>query len=116
VLAELTRAFRHLEALVFEELKRFRSGTQPIQIFRIGVSDRHSREYESVVSVEARDERALGDAVVGLTRTLEASGILDNPHLALAALAMLSRQFLAELEESKETRTDTQRNEVKHGR
>jgi hypothetical protein len=103
VLAELTRAFRHLEALVFEELKRTRTGTQPVQIFRIGVSDRHSREYESVVSVEARDEGALGEAVMGLTRTLEAAGITDNPQLALAALALLSRQFLAELEESKET-------------
>src|SRR5439155_24289511 len=71
VLAELTRAFRHLEALVFEELKRARTGTQPVQIFRIGVSDRHSREYESVVSVDARDEGPVAEAVIRLNRTLE---------------------------------------------
>jgi hypothetical protein len=116
VLAELTRAFRHLEALVFEELKRTRTGTQPIQIFRIGVSDRHSREYESVVSVEARDEEPLAQAVIGLTRALEATGIAGNTQLALAALAMLSRQFLAELDESNRTSADPQRSEVKHGR
>jgi hypothetical protein len=116
VLAELTRAFRHLEALVFEELKCARTGSHPIQIFRIGVSDRHSREYESVVSVESPDEEAIADAVIGLTRTLEAKGIAGNAQLALAALAMLSRQFLAELEEAKTTVVDTVRSEVKHER
>jgi hypothetical protein len=116
VLAELARAFRHLEALVFEELKRTRMGSQPVEIFRIGVSDRHSHEYESVISVEARDERLLADAVIGLTNTLDASGISDNPQLALAALAMLSRQFLVELEDSNRTSSDRHRTEVKHGR
>ena len=116
VLAELTRAFRHLEALVFEELRRTRTGSRPIQLFRIGVSDRHSREYESVVSVDARDEGTLGEAVVGLTRSLEVTGLAQRPQLALAALAILSRQFLADLEESKDKSKDGHRTEVQHGR
>jgi hypothetical protein len=115
-IAEQARAFRHLEALVFEELRRTRAGSQPIQIFRIGVSDRHSHEYESVVSVDARDERALGAVVVGLEDTLKAAGLSQNPQLALAALAILSRQFLAEIDESKGPSKDGHRTEVKHGR
>lgn len=115
VLAEIARAFRHLETLVFEELKRTRTGSQPTQIFRIGVSDRHSREYESVVSVDARDEVRLAEAVIGLTDALETMGIAGNPQLVLAALAMLSRDFLAELEGGKAPSSDTQRIEAKHG-
>jgi energy-coupling factor transporter ATP-binding protein EcfA2 len=116
VLAELSRAFRHLEALVFEELKRSRTGAQRVQIFRIGVSDRHSREYESVVSVDARDEGSVAEAVIGLTRTLEETGIAENPQLALAALAMLSRQFLAELDDASAPSAAVQGREVRHGR
>ena len=85
-------------------------------MFRIGVSDRHSREYESVVSVDARDEGTLGEAVVGLTRSLEVTGLAQRPQLALAALAILSRQFLADLEESKDKSKDGHRTEVQHGR
>jgi hypothetical protein len=115
VLAELTRAFRHLETLVFEELKRSRAGSKPTQIFRIGVSDRHSREYESVVSVEAKDEVRLAEAVISLTETVQRMGISGNPQLVLAALAMVSRDVLADLEGAKGFSADTKRIEAKHG-
>jgi hypothetical protein len=115
-LAELTRAFRHLESLVFEELTQARAGRQAIEIFRIGVSDRHAREYESVVSVEARDQESLAAALVGLSRTLEETGIAENPQLVLAALAMLSRKILADLEDSRTGAASGKVNEVTHGR
>jgi hypothetical protein len=113
-LAELSRAFRHLEALVFEELKRVASGKAATQIFRIGVADRHSREYESVVAIEARDEDRLAETVIRLRDSLDAAGVVDEPQLALAALSMLCRQFLAEIEDQQLSHEPIGQ-ETKHG-
>ena len=82
---------------------------------KLRYTDPATEELEQSISYfRERAPSLVADFADGIDRA--AAQILDNPHLALAALAMLSRQFLAELEESKETRTDTQRNEVKHGR
>ena len=114
-LAEMTRAFRHLEALVFEEVKRAQAGGRPTQIFRVGVADRHSRDYESVVAVEARDESRLAEVVIGLRATLERTGISGEPQLALAALAMLCRDFLSEIEDERPAPVRSNQQEVKSG-
>ena len=115
-LAELSRAFRHLEALVFEELKRSGHGEAATQIFRIGVADRHSREYESVVAIDARDENRLAETVIRLKDSLTAAGVTDEPQLALAALGMLCREFLSELEDRQVSHNTATRQETKHGR
>lgn len=114
-LAEMARAFRHLEALVFEELQRAHSGKNATQIFRIGVADRHARDYESVVAVDARDEGRLAEAVIGLRSALDQMGMSGEPQLALAALAMICRDYLADVQEQQK---DGHRDniEVKHGR
>jgi len=114
-LAEMARAFRHLEALVFEELQRAHSGTKATQIFRIGVADRHARDYESVVAVDARDEGRLAEAVIGLRSALEHSGVSDESQLSLAALAMLCREYLADIQEQHKE-VHVERSEVKNGR
>jgi hypothetical protein len=98
-LSEVARAFRHLEALVFEELRRAAVGGSATQVFRIGVADRHSHDYESVVAVQAKDENRLAEAVIGLRTALDGSGVSREPQLALAALAMICRELLAEIEE-----------------
>jgi hypothetical protein len=114
-LAEMARAFRHLEALVFEELQRAHSGTNATQIFRIGVADRHARDYESVVAVDAQDEGRLAEAVIGLRSALDQMGMSGEPQLALAALAMICRDYLADVQEQhKDGHRDNI--EVKHGR
>ena len=53
---------------------------------------------------------------VNFISALEATGVAQHPQLALAALAILSRQFLAELEESKDKSKDGHRTEVQHAR
>jgi hypothetical protein len=47
---------------------------------------------------------------------LEVTGLAQRPLLALAALAILSRQFLADLEEWENKSKDGHRTEVQHGR
>jgi len=98
-LAEISRAFRHLEALVFEELRRARAGGNATQIFRIGIADRHAKDYESVVAIDAADEGRLAEAVVSLRAVLDRAGVSNDPQLSLAALAMLCREFLADIDE-----------------
>jgi hypothetical protein len=98
VLADLVRSFRHIEALVFETIRRESSGKQAAQLMRIGITDRHSKEMEAVVAVESVDNERFTETVIEIEKFLERTGIVENPALALAALGTLCRRFLAEIE------------------
>ena len=88
-LAEISRNMRHLEALLFEERQRAEMGQKVEEIFRLGVSDRHSMELGAVVVVERADRRLFMQAVVEIQNRLEELGV--TPHIALAAMASVSK-------------------------
>ena len=115
-LAEVARAFRHLEALVFEEIRRADVTGEAIQVFRIGVTDRHAHDFESVVAVTAKDENRLAETVIGLRSALDVGGISAEPHLALAALAMLCRDYLAEIDQQRPAPQRHDDTTVNHGK
>ncbi|MEK7994346.1 MAG: hypothetical protein AAB403_11135 [Planctomycetota bacterium] len=112
---ESVRSFRHMEALVFELLHQVQAGREPSEVLRIGVTDRHSAEKEAVVIVEAADKCRLAEAVLAVEECFERLGIAAAPHVALAALATVSRRFLTDLEEPEKWRSDARREAVKHG-
>jgi hypothetical protein len=97
--AELSRNLRHMEALVFELTRAEVAGEATAEVFRIGVTDRHSKEAEAVVSVSAKDTDTLAKAIVDLETVLDRSGVADRPALSLAALAAVSRMFLSRLDQ-----------------
>jgi hypothetical protein len=109
--AELSRSLRHIEALVFE-ISRSHTGQEPAaEVFRIGVTDRHSKELEAVVSVSSRDLDTMTNAIRELEAVLERSGVAEKPALSLAALAVVSKQLLSRLEDVPNLK---QAEEVKH--
>ena len=97
-LADLVRSFRHIESLVFALVQR---GDEPGDVWRIGVTDRHSKDREAVVVVQAHDRQRLAGAVVRIEDDLESLGLEGEPELALAALAKAAQRFLADLMESR---------------
>lgn len=111
-LSELVRSFRHMEALAFELVRGKQLGRAPAHVLRIGVTDRHSKEREAVVAVEAADQPKFADAVIELEACLDRLAITSHPDLALAALAMVSRRFLSELENSESPATERRPEEV----
>ena len=64
--SELSRNLRHIEALVFELTRTEVAKDAAAEVFRIGVTDRHSKELEAVVSVTAKDTELLANAIVDL--------------------------------------------------
>lgn len=114
-LTELARSFRHMEALVFELLHHGQLERQPGEVLRIGVTDRHSGEKEAVVLVGHGEEGRLAEAVVELEESLDRVGVSSVPHLALAALATVSRRFLEDLDKPGERAGVTRKEEVGHG-
>jgi hypothetical protein len=116
-LVESVRSFRHVEALVFEETRRINAGYRPEHLFRIGVSDRHSADYEAVVGVDARDADSVAEAVLEIRAGLQRATVDGKRDVALTALAMVCREILANDDQDK-TRarpTPAQRTEVKRG-
>ncbi|MDQ2835207.1 MAG: hypothetical protein M3Y50_15985 [Acidobacteriota bacterium] len=111
-LAETSRNVRHLEALLYEERKRLDAGRKVEEIFRLGVSDRHSMEIGAVLVVEQADRNVYMSAVVELQSHLEHLDI--SPQLALAALASVSKGLLSEYMASAPMVLEDQK--VKHGR
>jgi hypothetical protein len=93
-LAETSRNVRHLEALLFEEKERVEMGQKVEEVFRLGVSDRHSMELAAVVVVEHGDRREYMKAVIEIQNRLEELGLSNQ--LALAALASISKGLLAQ--------------------
>jgi hypothetical protein len=112
-LSELVRSFRHMEALAFEFVRRKQLGQAAAHLLRIGVTDRHSKESEAVVAVETDEQPKLTDAVIQLEACLDRLAITSHPDLALAALAIVSRRFLSELENSHLHATESKLEEVK---
>lgn len=109
--AELSRSLRHIEALVFEISRPDTSKEPAAEVFRIGVTDRHSKELEAVVSVSSRDLDTMTNAIRELETVLERSGVVEKPALSLAALAAVSKQLLSRLEDVPNLK---QAEEVKH--
>jgi hypothetical protein len=95
--SELSRNLRHIEALVFEITRPEVVKDAAAEVFRIGVTDRHSKELEAVVSVASKDTGILTTAIIDLEGVLEKSGLADRPDLSLAALAVVSKSFLSRL-------------------
>jgi hypothetical protein len=93
-LAETSRNVRHLEALLYEERKRLDAGQKVEEVFRLGVSDRHSMEIGAVLVVEQTDRGAYMNAVVDLQNRIEELGV--SPQIALAALASVSKALLSQ--------------------
>jgi hypothetical protein len=115
-LSELVRSFRNIESLVFEQAKWLEQGVDPGHIIRIGVSDRHSKEIEAVVVVEKKDQQRFAEAIIELRSSLDNLHVSDNPELALAALAALSKEYLAELMHNKAQLEARDKMEVTHGK
>lgn len=95
--SELSRNFRHLEALVFELTRAESEADTPAEVFRIGVTDQHSKELEAVVTVSVKDQDVLAKAILDLEDVLQRSGLEAAPSLSLAALAVVSKGLLARL-------------------
>jgi len=111
-LSELARTFRHLEALAVE-VDRGAAGTLG-DVLRIGVTDRYSKDLESVVVVPPEQQAAVAEAVIRIEESLEACAAGQIPSLALAALATASRKLLSEMDNvvaSRRTVEDGVRNE-----
>jgi hypothetical protein len=110
-LAETSRNVRHLEALLFEEKQRTDMGRKVEEIFRLGITDRHSMELGAVLVVEQGERRRFMETVVEIQNRLEALGV--TPQLALAAMASISKGLLSQLNSQPETKLEEQ--EVKRG-
>jgi hypothetical protein len=113
-LAEQMRSFRHIEALVFEVSLYAQKGRIAGEVLRIGVTDRYSRELEAVVVVDPCDRQRLAEAVIEVEACLERLAVSENPDLALAALATVSRKFLAEAVKSSGVMQDSHARELDH--
>ena len=100
-LSECTRAFRHIEALTFESTNRERMGRSSSDVLRIGVTDRYSKDREAVVAVDSADKSLLAQAVIDIEACLGNLQMASNAELSLAALAVVARRFLSELEDAK---------------
>jgi hypothetical protein len=99
-IAELSRSLRHIEALVFELARPEVAKDAAAEVYRIGVTDRHSKEMEAVVSVTSKDIDDLTKAIGDLESVLERCGMAERPALSLAALAAVSKGFLSRLGEA----------------
>ena len=94
--AELARKVRHIEVLAFEQQRRESAGRSADQLLRIGVADRHSRETETVVAVEAVDVKLLAETMDTVRERL--ANLEHKPELRLAAIAKVAQQYIAELQ------------------
>lgn len=94
-LSELARTFRHLEVLATEVDRRGVSALG--DVLRIGVTDRYSKDLETVVVVPPERQAAVSEAVIRIEESLEACPAGQIPALALAALATASRKLLSEM-------------------
>lgn len=101
VLADLSRNFRHIFKIAFELARREVGSPPPAEIFRIGVTDRYSRELEEVVSVKTEERSTLFEASQRLQTLMTTLGIDQEPELCLAVLANISKRFLTELQDKK---------------
>ncbi|MCC6363050.1 MAG: hypothetical protein IT165_05965 [Bryobacterales bacterium] len=93
-LSEVTRSFRHIEAIVFERSKRVASGDDPARLLRVSITDEFSSEREAVVTVERRDRDLLASGIVEVRQALSALGLDEKPDLALAILGSVAQNYI----------------------
>lgn len=113
-LVELVRSFRRIEVLVFEKTKRRVGEPQPAEILRIGVTDSHTHDIETVVAVAPVDSELLGAAVIQIENTLEQMKLGNNPVLALAALGLIARRLIPEVSEQRKETTSSGATQHEH--
>ncbi|MBI4446684.1 MAG: hypothetical protein HY645_12340 [Acidobacteria bacterium] len=104
-LSEVTRNFRHIESLVFELVRNQRS-SEAVELLRIGITDRLSKELEAIVLVPPEQRAKLAEVMLALESCLDEHGVSDSPNLALASLGVTARKFLAELEKARPRQTE----------
>lgn len=98
-ISELSRNLKHIEALVFELARSEVARDTAAEVFRIGITDRHSKELEAVVSIGSKDLAVFTKTILDLESVLEANGLAETPTLSLAVLAAVSKGFLSRLGE-----------------
>lgn len=96
--AELSRSLKHIEALAFELSRPSVARDAGAEVYRIGITDHHSKEIEAVVSVTSKDKTRFANTVTELEAALEKGGVAGSAALSLAALAAVAKEFLARLE------------------
>jgi hypothetical protein len=101
-LSEMSRSFRHIEAIVFERSKRAGAHDEPARLLRLSVTDEFSAEREVVVSVEKRDRDALASGILQIRQTLSDLGLEQQRDLALAILGTVAQDYIAEEKSEKQ--------------
>lgn len=96
-ISELSRNLKHIEALVFELARPEVAQDNAAEVFRIGITDRHSKEQEAVVSISSVDIEIFTKTIIDIEAILERNGLTDMPTLSLATLAAVSKGFLSRL-------------------
>jgi len=95
-LSELTRKFRHFEAVSYEKRRHTESsGGEPI---RVGITTPNQPEQEQIVTLTpAADEQAreIADAI---KQVFDKFNVEDNPELHIAILARISQKWMQQLE------------------
>jgi hypothetical protein len=100
--AELSRSLKHIEALAFELSRPSVARDAGAEVYRIGITDHHSKEIEAVVSVASADKTKFTNTIMELETALEKGGVAGNAALSLAALAAVTKEFLARLDTPKD--------------
>lgn len=96
--AELSRSLKHIEALAFELSRPSVIRDASAEVFRIGITDHHSKEIEAVVSVTSKDKTRFTNTIMELEAALEKGGVAGSAALSLAALAAVAKEFLVRLD------------------
>jgi hypothetical protein len=95
--AELSRSLKHIEALAFELSRPSVARDADAEVYRIGITDHHSKEIEAVVSVTSKDKTIFTNTIMELEAALEKGGVAGSAALSLAALAAVAKECLARL-------------------
>lgn len=98
VLSELSRSFRHIEAIVDQIASRASTDKAPAEMLRIGVTNRFSEDLEAVVIVEPESQQKVAEMVIAIEEILDRHRGETVPNLTLAALGMVARTYLDALE------------------
>jgi len=96
--AELSRSLKHIEALAFELSRPAVARDAGAEVYRIGITDHHSKEVEAVVSVSSKDKIKFTNTITELEAALKKGGVAESAALSLAALAAVAKEFLARLD------------------
>jgi hypothetical protein len=113
-LSEMARSFRHIEAIIFEKLKRTASDDEPARLIRLSVTDEFSAEREAVATVEKRDRDLLASGILQVRQALTDLGIEEKRDLVLAVLGCVAQDYIPEEKEG-QARDVAVEKSVRHG-